>query len=94
MPMLEREGVGWARSTPFCISTPLGCASFQLKRSPLTPTVVAVVARSFSMSVTRSLPTITPFESTGWSPQTPPGLGAVIRWITTGPWAVNSIRFW
>ena len=55
------------RATPLRIRTPLGRPSFQLKRSPLTPAMVAVDVSRFCIAVTFSRPAIDSFESTGWS---------------------------
>jgi hypothetical protein len=46
---------------------PVGCPSFQLKKSPLTPATVAESETSFSIDVTRSRPRIEPFERIGRS---------------------------
>ncbi len=67
MPRLERELSGAESSAPPRISMPLGLPGFAAKKSPLTPTTVAVGEISFSMSVSFSVPTIALFESTGAS---------------------------
>src|SRR6266511_2307627 len=93
MPMLVRSGRGGCSRTPFRTSTPLGWPSPKLKRSPFTPATVAVPLRRLCMSVTFSRKMSDSFESTGCSEYSPPGLGEVITFRTTGPWGVNWTRF-
>ena len=63
---LERDVTGAASSVPPRMTMPVG-GPFAAKKSPFTPTTVAVAERLFSMSVSFSVPTIAPFESAGAS---------------------------
>ncbi len=65
--MLERVRIGGLLMTPSCRTSPLGCPSFQLKRSPFTPATVVVDEIAFCIAVTRWRPRIVPFASTGLS---------------------------
>ena len=65
-PTLERSPYGGLSTTPSRISTPLGRPE-SAKKSPLTPTIVAVDERRFCIEVTRSRPWIVSFESAGRS---------------------------
>jgi hypothetical protein len=49
------------------MTIPLGCPSYQLKKSPFTPATVAVSEIAFCMTVTRWRPVTVPFERTGLS---------------------------
>jgi len=49
------------------MNIPVGWPSLKLKRSPLTPATVAAPEMSFCIEVTRSVPWIAPFESSGFS---------------------------
>jgi hypothetical protein len=71
------------------MSPPLGCPSFQLKRSPFTPATVAVVLARFCIDVTFSRPTIASLDSSGISEYRPPGFGALMTCNTSGPCGVN-----
>ena len=56
----------------------------------MTPPTVAVDERRFCIEVTVSRPTTVLFESTGWSAYSPPGLGTVMTWTTSGPCGVKT----
>ena len=88
MPMLERPASGGWSSAPSRIRIPLG-APLAPKRSPLTPATVAPPESRFSIAVSRSVPTIVSFESTGFTCHSPPGRGTVSTLTTTGPSVVN-----
>ena len=91
-PTLERPGRGgWARAPPR-IRIPLG-APLAVVRSPLMPATVADGEYRFSIAVSRSVPGIVSFESTGFTDQSPPGRGTVSTLTTTGPRVVNSSRW-
>ena len=66
-PTLERSPNGGLSTTPSRRSTPLGRPVAKLKKSPLIPTIVAPVESRFCIAVTRSVPEIVSFESTGRS---------------------------
>ena len=67
MPRLERPVAGAESSEPPRIRIPVGAPGLAAKKSPFTPTVVAVALTSFCMSVSFSVPTMAPFESAGAS---------------------------
>jgi hypothetical protein len=67
MPTLERKRYGGLSRIRLRISIPLGWPSLKLKRSPFTPATVAEPEADCCMDVTRSVPTIVPFESSGFS---------------------------
>ena len=89
-PTVERWGCGGVVITPEFMNIPSGVPSFQVKRSALTPPTVAVDERRFCIDVTVSRPTTVLFESTGWRAYSPPGLGTVITWTTSGPCGVKT----
>ena len=64
IPTLERSPKGGLSTTPPRMSTPLGRPD-AAKKSPLTPTIVAVEESRRCIEVTRSVPWIDSFESTG-----------------------------
>ena len=66
----------------------------RLKRSPLTPTAVAVALTPFCISVTFSRPTIASFEDGRRATYRPPGFGALTTFRTTGPRGVNCTCRW
>jgi hypothetical protein len=89
IPVLERSAIGGESSTPSRRRTPLGRLSAGAKRSPLTPAAVAAGESVRCISVTRSAPRMALFERTGSSVQSPPGRGALMTWMATGPCDVN-----
>ncbi len=64
-PALDRPGFGGVTSTPSRITMPLGRPSASVKKSPLTPTDVAVDERRFCIEETDSRPSTDSLESTG-----------------------------
>ena len=64
-PVLERPGFGCVTSTPSRSRIPLGRPSESEKKSPLTPTEVAVDESRFCIDETCSRPRTVSFESTG-----------------------------
>src|SRR3954454_6704734 len=76
------------------ISSPLGQPPVQLKKSPLTPTVVICGETARSIEETRSRPLIVPFESNGLSLYNPCGFGAVTTYIAIGPAGVQRRMRW
>ena len=85
MPTAARPSADWCSTMPARISSPLGQPPVQLKKSPLTPTVVICGDAARSIDDTRSRPLIVPFESSGVSLYRPCGFGAVTTYMTTGP---------
>ena len=89
MPTLERSPYGGLSTTPSRIRMPLGRPVDQLNMSPLTPTIVACVESRLCIALTRSVPGMSSFESTGLSAKRPVGRGAVTTCSATGPFGVN-----
>src|SRR5947207_2725498 len=67
------------------MSKPLGQPPVQLKKSPLTPTVVIWGDAARSIDDTVSRPVIVPLDRSGVSRYSPCGFGAVTTYIAIGP---------
>ena len=88
-PALARSLDGGLATWPSLIRTPLGRPDANVKKSPLTPAVVAVGAIRRCIAVSVSVPVSVSFERAGASVVVPPGRGPVRMLIATGPLGVN-----